>query len=135
MVDLHIKKNLIGSIVSGGLLTGNAHYANMLLATYLATGQDAANIVEGSQGITHLEVKKDALYMSVNIPNIIVGTVGHGKTTFAERFKLMGCEGPHASEKLAMIIGGVVLAGELSLLAALTNQHELVKSHQAFERR
>ena len=135
MVDLHIKKNLIGSIISGGLLSGNAHYANMLLATYLATGQDAANIVEGSQGITHLEVKDNGLYMSVNIPNVIVGTVGHGKSEFQERFEKMGCTGPYSSEKLALIIGGVVLAGELSLLAALTNQHELVKSHQAFERR
>jgi hydroxymethylglutaryl-CoA reductase (NADPH) len=135
MVDLHIKKNLIGSIISGGLLTGNAHYANMLLATYLATGQDAANIVEGSQGITHLEVKNDQLYMSVNIPNIIVGTVGHGKEAFQSHFEMMGCTGPEGSEKLALIFGGVVLAGELSLLAALTNQHELVKSHQAFERR
>lgn len=135
MVDLHIKKNLIGSIISGGLLSGNAHYANMLLATYLATGQDVANIVEGSQGITHLEVKDDGLYMSVNIPNVIVGTVGHGKTDFQERFAMMGCTGPHGAEKLALIIGGVVLAGELSLLAALTNQHELVKSHQTFERR
>ena len=135
MVDLHIKKNLIGSIISGGLLSGNAHYANMLLATYLATGQDAANIVEGSQGITHCEVKDNGLYMSVNIPNVIVGTVGHGKSDFQDRFEMMGCTGPHGSEKLALIIGGVVLAGELSLLAALTNQHELVKSHQAFERR
>ena len=135
MVDLHIKKNLIGSIISGGLLSGNAHYANMLLATYLATGQDAANIVEGSQGITHCEVKDNGLYLSVNIPNVIVGTVGHGKSDFQDRFEMMGCTGPHGSEKLALIIGGVVLAGELSLLAALTNQHELVKSHQAFERR
>ena len=134
MVDLHIKKNLIGSIVSGGIMTGNAHYANMLLASYLATGQDAANIVEGSQGITHLEVRGDILSMSVNIPNIIVGTVGHGKSLYQERFKMMGCTGDSGSEKLALIIGGVVLAGELSLLAALTNQHELVKSHQAFER-
>lgn len=135
MVDLHIKKNLIGSIISGGLLSGNAHYANMLLASYLATGQDAANIVEGSQGITHLEVKDNGLYMSVNIPNVIVGTVGHGKSEFKNHFEMMGCVGPHGSEKLALIIGGVVLAGELSLLAALTNQHELVKSHQTFERR
>jgi hydroxymethylglutaryl-CoA reductase (NADPH) len=80
-------------------------------------------------------VKDNGLYMSVNIPNVIVGTVGHGKSEFQERFEKMGCTGPYSSEKLALIIGGVVLAGELSLLAALTNQHELVKSHQAFERR
>jgi hydroxymethylglutaryl-CoA reductase (NADPH) len=42
LTDLHIKKDLIGSIVSGGLRTANAHVANMLLGFYLATGQDAA---------------------------------------------------------------------------------------------
>lgn len=134
IVELHQKKNLIGSIVSGGLMSANAHYANMLLAFYLATGQDAANIVEGSQGITHAEVKGDDLYFSVNIPNIIVGTLGNGKDAFQTHFETMKCTGNHAAEKLALITGGIVLAGELSLLAALTNQHELVKSHTKFER-
>lgn len=134
IVELHQKKNLIGSIVSGGLMSANAHYANMLLAFYLATGQDAANIVEGSQGITHAEIKDDHLYFSVNLSNIIVGTLGHGKEAFQKHFETMGCIGNHAAEKLALITGGIVLAGELSLLAALTNQHELVKSHTKFER-
>lgn len=33
--------------MAGGVQSANAHFANMLLAFYLATGQDAANIVEG----------------------------------------------------------------------------------------
>ena len=52
---LNTEKNLIGTTLAGGLRSANAHYANMLLAFYLATGQDAANIVEGSQGITQAE--------------------------------------------------------------------------------
>ncbi len=134
IVALHQKKNLIGSLVAGSLMSANAHYANMLLGFYLATGQDAANIVEGSQGITHAEVKNGDLYFSVNIPNIIMGTIGHGKGPFKDRFEAMGLTGNHASEKLALIAGGVVFAGELSLLAALTNQHELVRSHTIYER-
>ena len=39
-----------------------------------------------------------------------------------------------ASNRLAGIIGAIVMCGELSLLAALTNQDELVKSHILFER-
>lgn len=135
IVELHQKKNLIGSLVAGSLMSANAHYANMLLAFYTATGQDAANIVEGSQGITHAEVKQGNLYFSVNIPNVIVGTTGHGKDAFKERFNEMGCSGEHGAETLAMIAGGIVWAGELSLLAALTNPHELVKSHTTFERK
>ena len=32
VVDLNIKKNLIGTMIAGGLRSANAHYANMLLA-------------------------------------------------------------------------------------------------------
>src|SRR5690606_6991675 len=55
VTQLNIRKNLIGTNLAGGLRSANAHFANMLLGFYLATGQDAANIVEGSQGITQAE--------------------------------------------------------------------------------
>ncbi|MFU8793596.1 MAG: hydroxymethylglutaryl-CoA reductase [Acholeplasmataceae bacterium] len=136
MVNLNIKKNLIGSIAAGSLLSANAHYANMLLAFYIATGQDGANIVEGSQGITYCEVKHDDLYFSVTLPNVIVGTVGHGKhdLDIKEAFKEMDCLGDDGAEKLAQIAAALVLCGELSLLAALTNPKELTNSHKTIER-
>ena len=65
--------------LAGGLRTANAHFANILLAIYLATGQDAANIIEGSQGIVHAEMNNDDLYFSATLPNIIVGSIGNGK--------------------------------------------------------
>jgi hydroxymethylglutaryl-CoA reductase (NADPH) len=137
IVELNIHKNLIGSIMAGSVLSANAHYANMLLATYLATGQDAANIVEGSQGITFAEIRQGDLYFSVNIPNIIVGTVGHGKQDpiIQQRFEAMHCVGEGSSRRYAHLVAATVLAGELSLMAALTNPHELVKAHVAIERK
>ncbi|MGA0097367.1 MAG: hydroxymethylglutaryl-CoA reductase [Bacilli bacterium] len=137
IVDLNIKKNLLGSIMAGSVHSANAHYANMLLAIYLATGQDAANIVEGSQGITFAEVRDGNLYFSVTIPNIIVGTVGNGKNeeVFRDRLVKMGCDGPRGSQTLAHLVGATVLAGELSLLAALTNPHELMRAHTSIERK
>lgn len=137
LVELNIKKNLIGSIASGGLLSANAHYANMLLAFYLATGQDAANIVEGSQGITQAEIKDDQLVFSVSLPNIIVGSVGHGKDALdaAENVKMLACEGEDGAQKLAHLAAALVLCGELSLMSALTNQNELTHSHKAIERK
>ncbi len=140
IVKLHIKKNLIGSIVSGGLRSANAHFANLLLALYLATGQDAANIVEGSQGIVHTELREaDELYFSVTLPNIIVGTVGNGKELpfVMEHLRLLGCDNPddeHSARKLAVIIAATVLCGELSLLAAQTQPGELMQAHLNFER-
>lgn len=137
IVELNIKKNLIGSIVSGGVQSANAHFANMLLAFYIATGQDGANVVEGSQGITYASIEKDQLVFSVTLPNIIVGTIGHGKDNdFAkEALEVMGCTQTHSAQKLAQIACALVLAGELSLLSALTNQNELTNAHKKIERK
>jgi len=141
IVELNIKKNLLGNIVAGGLRTANAHFANMLLGFYLATGQDAANIVEGSQGIVHTELRGDDLYFSVTLPNVIVGAVGSGKTldfvrTNLELLRCMEQREPGVNaRRLAIIAASAVLCGELSLLAAQTNQGELMRSHLKLERK
>ena len=141
IVDLNIKKNLIGSIVSGSVRSANAHFANMLMAIYLATGQDAANIVEGSQGIVHTALNDAGdLYFSVTIPNIIIGTVGNGKQLeFVQaNLAMLGCSAEQGagqnSRRLAIITAAVVLCGELSLLAALTDPSELMRAHVKIER-
>ncbi|MBX3709573.1 MAG: hydroxymethylglutaryl-CoA reductase [Gammaproteobacteria bacterium] len=140
IVDLNIKKNLLGNIIAGGLRTANAHFANMLLGFYLATGQDVANIIEGSQGIVHTEMRGDELYFSVTLPNVIVGAIGSGKTLgfVRENLQLLGCmkkqEAGYNARRLAIIAASVVLCGELSLLAAQTNKGELMRSHLKLER-
>lgn len=140
IVDLHIKKNLIGTMLAGGVRTANAHFANILLAFYLATGQDAANIIEGSQGMVHAAVKDNGLYFSVTLPNIIVGAIGNGKDLeFTKRnLAQLGCleanEPGKNARRLAIITGAAVLCGELSLLAAQTNPGELMRTHINFER-
>ena len=78
LVQLNVR-NLIGTLLAGGIRSADAHAANMLLGFYIATGQDAANIVEGSQAITFAEVRNGDLYFSVTLPNLIVGTIGNGK--------------------------------------------------------
>jgi hydroxymethylglutaryl-CoA reductase (NADPH) len=113
----------------------------MLLAFYLATGQDAANIVEGSQGTTLAEVREDALYFSTTLPNLILGTVGNGKGLpfVQENLEKMGlCEDRPAGEnarRLACLCAATVLCGELSLLAAQTNPGELMQAHRKWERK
>ncbi len=140
IVELHIKKNLIGSILAGSVRTANAHFANILLAFYLATAQDAANIVEGSQGMVHAETIADDLYFSITLPNVIVGSIGNGKNlAFAnQNLETMGCRQNRVpggnARRLAAIAAATVLCGELSLLAALTHPHELMKIHRRMER-
>lgn len=141
LIELHIQKNLLGSIAAGSLMSANAHAANMLLAFYLATGQDAANIVEGSQCIDHAEVLENGdLYFSTTLPNLIVGTVGNGKGLDFVRDNLarMGClearDPGENARRLAGICAATVLCGELSLLAAQTNPGELMAAHLKLER-
>ena len=140
IVALNIKKNLIGTSLAGGIRSANAHFANMLLGFYLATGQDAANIIEGSQGYTYAEVRNANLHFSVTLPNVIVGSVGNGKDLdfVNDNLERLGCRkdvptGDNA-KRLAAIAGAVVLCGELSLLAAQTNPGELMKAHRKLER-
>lgn len=139
---LNTGKNLVGSTISGALRSANAHYANMLLGFYLATGQDAANIVEGSQGITYVEAREAGVYFSCTMPNLIVGTVGNGKggglPVVEDALQRLGCRSggePGAdARRLAALIGATVLCGELSLLAAQTNPGELMATHRVLER-
>ena len=140
VADLNVHKNLIGTLLAGGIRSANAHYANMLLGFYLATGQDAANIVEGSQGVTVAEDRDGDLYFSCTLPNLIVGTVGNGKDlAFVEdNLARLGCrvarEPGENARRLAVIAAATVLCGELSLLAAQTIPGELMRTHVRLER-
>jgi hydroxymethylglutaryl-CoA reductase (NADPH) len=138
---LNVHKNMIGTLLAGGIRSANAHYANMLLGFYLATGQDAANIVEGSQGVTVAEDRDGDLYFSCTLPNLIVGTVGNGKGLefVEENLARLGCraarEPGENARRLAVIAAATVLCGELSLLAAQTNPGELMRAHVRLERK
>ncbi|MFJ1455278.1 hydroxymethylglutaryl-CoA reductase [Nocardia sp. N2S4-5] len=140
LATLNTRKNLIGTLLAGGIRSANAHYANMLLGFYLATGQDAANIVEGSQGITRADDRDGDLYFSCTLPNLIVGTVGNGKHLphVEQALTRLGCrqERPPGANarRLAALAAATVLCGELSLLAAQTNPGELMRAHTRFER-
>lgn len=140
IVEINIRKNLIGTLLAGGIRSANAHFANMLLAFYLATGQDAANIIEGSQGVVHAEMRGSDLYFSCTLPNLIMGSVGNGKgLDFVEsNLHKLGCREQRAAgenaQRLAAICAATVLCGELSLLAAQTNPGELMASHLRMER-
>ncbi|WP_143570713.1 hydroxymethylglutaryl-CoA reductase [Streptomyces acidiscabies] len=141
IAELNIGKNMIGTLLAGGIRSANAHYANMLLGFYLATGQDAANIVEGSQGVTVAEDRGGDLYFSCTLPNLIVGTVGNGKglAFVEENLTRLGCrearEPGGNARRLAAIAAATVLCGELSLMAAQTNPGELMRAHVRLERK
>ena len=127
--EANTRKNLIGSAKAGSL-GFNAHAANVVAAVFLATGQDAAQVVEGSNAITTVEVRDDGLYASVNLASLEVGTVGGGTKlpTQREALDVLGVRGggdPAGAnaDALAEIIAAGALAGEINLLAALASRH------------
>ncbi|WP_248897960.1 hydroxymethylglutaryl-CoA reductase (NADPH) [Haloplanus halobius] len=139
VAEVNTRKNLVGSAKAGSL-GFNAHVANVVAAVFLATGQDAAQVVEGSNAITTAEVREDGLYMSVSLASLEVGTVGGGTKlpTQSEALSLMGVAGggdPPGSnaDALAECIAVGALAGELSLLSALGSRH-LSSAHESLGR-
>jgi len=168
MVQLNVEKNLIGSAIAGSIGGFNAHAANLVTAVFIATGQDPAQNVESSNCMTlmdktylppHLLARltlsaNGDLHITVTMPSIEVGTIGGGTILEpqAAMLDMLGVRGPHPTfpganaQKLARIVAATVLAGELSLCAALAavipglivfsnvRQGHLVRSHMAHNR-
>ncbi|XP_010061229.2 3-hydroxy-3-methylglutaryl-coenzyme A reductase 1 [Eucalyptus grandis] len=143
LVELNMLKNLTGSAVAGSLGGFNAHASNIVSAIFIATGQDPAQNVESSHCITMMEAVNEGkdLHMSVTMPSIEVGTVGGG-TQLASQSACLNLlsvrgasrESPGANaRRLATIVAGAVLAGELSLMSAIS-AGQLVKSHMKYNR-
>lgn len=127
--------NQVGGLLAGSINTG-AHSANGITATFIATGQDVANVAESSSAVVYadLDVNGD-YYFSITIPSLIVATFGGGTglPTQQECLKMLGCVGAGKVKKLAEIIGATVLAGELSLMSAVL-AGDWVTSHDALGR-
>ncbi|KKU88056.1 hypothetical protein A3A64_04695 [Candidatus Gottesmanbacteria bacterium RIFCSPLOWO2_01_FULL_48_11] len=139
--DTWLAKCMMGSAMSGSM-GFNAQYANVVAALFMATGQDPAHVVEGSMGITTAEVMGEDLYMSVYVPDLMVGTVGGGTglATQKEALELLGVAGTSPagengknSQQFAEIVGAAVLAGEISLLASLAT-NTLACAHETLAR-
>ena len=134
---LHYHANVanVGSFLSGANNNG-CHSPNAITAIFIATGQDVANVSESSAGIMYTEVTGDGdLYISMSLPSLIVATYGGGTglPTQRECLEMMGCLGRGKVRKFAEIVGGAVLAGELSLGAAISSL-DWVSSHEQYGR-
>ncbi|AUV82949.1 hydroxymethylglutaryl-CoA reductase (NADPH) [Salinigranum rubrum] len=139
IAEVNTRKNLVGSAKAGSL-GFNAHVANVVAAMFLATGQDAAQVVEGANAITTADVREEGLYASVSLASLEVGTVGGGTKlpTQAEGLDVLGVRGGgdpagNNADALAECIAVGALAGELSLLSALASRH-LSSAHESLGR-
>lgn len=116
----------LGAFMSGSS-NNAAHPANGLAALFIATGQDAANIGEANQCSVYNKITRDGgYYYSITLPSLIVATYGGGTglATQRECLEIMDCYGQGKAYKLAEIAAATVLAGELSLVAAVKIDHK-----------
>ena len=131
----HYKVSTIGAMLSGAINNG-CHSPNAITAMFIATGQDVANVSESSAALLFADLtpKKD-LYMSITLPSLIVATCGGGTglPTQRECLESMGCYGVGKVGQFAEIVAGTVLAGEISLAAAISSL-DWVSSHDQLGR-
>ena len=125
----------VGHMLAGAIGC-NAQFANGLTALFIACGQDVANVANAHAGITNFECTSDGdLYASVTLPSLTVATVGGGTNlgTSRECLALLGCAGSGRAVKFAEIVAATVLAGELSMAAAIASG-EFVRAHEQYGR-
>ena len=114
----------------------SGHIANGLAAMFLACGQDVACVSEATVGITRIELTPSGdLYCGVDLPNLIVGTVGGGTRlpTALECLRILGCEGDGHATKFAEVCAATVLAGEISISGAMCAGH-FARAHRQLGR-
>lgn len=125
---------------TGSLMAGNAnngaHAANGIAALFLATGQDVANVAESHAGTVYCQLLDNGdYYWSITLTSLICGTYGGGTglATQKEGLDILGCYGKGKADKFAEIIAATVLAGDISLSAAIMSG-EFVASHDQYGR-
>ena len=132
--------NFYGASLTGGVMSGTigiqGHYSNGMAALYIACGQDAACVAESAVGVSRIEpVENGGLYAAVTLPNVIVGTVGGGTGLPSQNacLDILKLSGPGKASAFAEVCAALVLAGELSISAALASDH-FAQAHQALAR-
>jgi hydroxymethylglutaryl-CoA reductase (NADPH) len=76
------------------------------------------------------------LYVSVKLPNLIVGTVGGGTglPTARECLEMLGCYGTGGARKFAEICAATALAGEVSIIGSMA-AGDFTQAHATYGRK
>ena len=93
-------------------------------------------MAESAVGMTRVErTATGDLYAAVTVPNLMVGSIGGGTELPSQRacLEILGLSGPGKAHALAEVCAGLVLAGELSLIASLS-AGDFAKAHRCLGR-
>lgn len=128
LINLNLKKNMIGSALSGSIGGFNAHASNILASIFTSTGQDLGQIGTSSVCLTTMERVDNKLLLGITMPSIEIGTIGGG-TGLQDQKECLNIISPNLTNlELGKVIAGTVMAGELSLMSSLCN-NTLMNAH------
>ncbi len=128
LVEVARIKLQLGSSLAGAPYHQNAHVANTLAGIFIASGQDVAQIVESSaSSVTMEDGGQGDVYASITMPSLEVGVVGGGTALpqNSETVAAVDCSPSDsnpgsAADRFAEVVASLCLAGEVSLLACLS---------------
>lgn len=134
LVELNNAKNYIGSALAGTIGGNNCNVSNIIAGIFIATGQDIGQVGTSSMSLVQLKEQNNNLHITVTLPCLEIGIIGGGTTLPSQKAGL-DILNINNSIEFAKVIAGTVMAGELSLLAALTNENELINAHLTLNRK
>jgi len=118
-----------------GMIGYNINVSNAIAAIFVATGQDLGSVHESAVGVLNVEATEQGLYLSLNLPTLVIGTVGGGThvSKQKEALELMGCYGKGKIQRFAQMIVAFSLALEISTYAAIVSG-EFARAHEKLGR-
>ncbi len=118
-----------------GMVGYTINVANAIAAIFVATGQDLGSLHESGCGVLNVERTEAGLYLSLNLPTLVLGTVGGGThlPRQKEALSLMGCYGSGMLSRFASLIAGFALSLEISTYAAIVSG-QFAKAHEKLGR-
>ncbi|MCY0880672.1 MAG: 3-hydroxy-3-methylglutaryl-CoA reductase [Firmicutes bacterium] len=99
--------------------------ASAVAAVFAATGQDLGMVGTSSMAEGAIRRVPGGISFSLTLGGVEVGTVGGGtQLPHAQTYlRMMKCQGPGSSQRLAQIIAGAALALEISASASMASRH------------
>jgi hydroxymethylglutaryl-CoA reductase (NADPH) len=92
-------------------------------------------VSESAIGFTRMERRGDELFVSVTLPNLLVGSVGGGTglPTQSACLNILGLRGDGKAAALAEVAAALCLCGEISIMGALAAGH-FARAHRKLAR-
>ena len=118
-----------------GMVGYNINVANAIAAIFVSTGQDLASIHESGVGTLHIQRIENGLALRLNLPNLVIGTIGGGThlPKQSQALEIMKCLGTGKVERFAKLIAGFALGLEISTYSAIVSG-EFAKAHEKLGR-